>query len=40
MNLRNYKSPEKVTHDEPFVYPVKREFRPEKAFEPENEHLN
>ena len=32
MNLRNYKV-DKATHDEPFMYPQKQEYRPEKAME-------
>jgi len=30
MNLRNYKSIDKAQHNEPFIYPQKAEYRPEK----------
>jgi hypothetical protein len=40
MNLRNYKTQDKATHNEPFIYPHKREYRPEKVMEDKNETLN
>jgi len=33
MNLRNYKTTDKATHNEPFMFPQKHEYRPEKALE-------